>query len=146
MDGTADLTVALEEAQTEEYVEDPEEAEIARKQEAQRIALMHGGFTDLIDFEKAMLEGGANYHDTAGYGGMMGSIPEHLKKKSDTPAEEATASSKKKPAAQKTKANGITTPMPNTETPAPEVSESVTTGKSRMPATTDPAARPKDEL
>ena len=145
MDGTADLTVALEEAQTEEYVEDPEEAEIARKQEAQRIALMHGGFTDLIDFEKAMLEGGANYHDTAGYGGMMGSIPEHLKKKSDTPAEEATASSKK-PAAQKTKANGITTPMPNTETPAPEVSESVTTGKSRMPATTDPAARPKDEL
>lgn len=145
MDGTADLTVALEEAQTEEYVEDPEEAEIARKQEAQRIALMHGGFTDLIDFEKAMLEGGANYHDTAGYGGMMGSIPEHLKKKSDAPPEEATSSSKK-PVAKTTKANGITTPMPNTETPAPEVSESVTTGKSRMPATTDPAARPKDEL
>jgi len=41
---------------------------------------MHGGFTDIIDFEKAILAGGANYHDTHGYGGMMGGIPESLKK------------------------------------------------------------------
>lgn len=42
---------------------------------------MHGGFTDLIDFQKAMLAGGAaDYHDTHGYGGMMGDIPESLKK------------------------------------------------------------------
>jgi protein disulfide-isomerase A6 len=83
LDGTVDLSELAEETKNEEYVEDESEAEIARKQEAQRIALMHGGFTDIIDFEKAMLEGGANYHDSAGYGGMMGSVPEHLKKKKE---------------------------------------------------------------
>ncbi|PPQ79822.1 hypothetical protein CVT25_002976 [Psilocybe cyanescens] len=81
LDGTADLTQIIEEAESEEFVPDPEELEIERKQEAQKIALMHGGYTDLIDFEKAMLEGGADYHDVHGYGGMMGSIPEHMKKK-----------------------------------------------------------------
>lgn len=51
---------------------------------------MHGGFTEFIDFEKAILEGGANYHDTAGYGGMMGDVPEHLKKKAEATASETT--------------------------------------------------------
>lgn len=71
---------------------DEKEAEIERQQEAQRIALMHGGFTDMIDFEKAMLEGGADFHDTNGYGGMMGAVPEHLKKKAAAP-ESASLSS-----------------------------------------------------
>jgi protein disulfide-isomerase A6 len=44
------------------------------------MALMHGGFTNMVDFEQAMLAGGADYHDTHGYGGMMGDIPESLKK------------------------------------------------------------------
>ncbi|KAF9483022.1 thioredoxin-like protein [Pholiota conissans] len=118
LDGTADLSEAFEKAKAEEFVEDPEEAEILKKQEAQRIALMHGGFTDLIDFEKAMLEGGANYHDSAGYGGMMGGIPEHLKKK-DAAAESTVSMA--------------STGMPATTTPpltqAPEATE-----------------RPKDEL
>ena len=29
---------------------------------------------ELIDLEKAILEGGANYHETAGSGGMMGAV------------------------------------------------------------------------
>jgi protein disulfide-isomerase A6 len=53
--------------------------------------LLHGGFTEFIDFEKAILEGGANYHDTAGYGGMMGGVPEHLKKKAEATASEPTS-------------------------------------------------------
>jgi len=53
--------------------------------------LLHGGFTELIDFEKAILEGGENYHDTAGYGGMMGGVPEHLKKKAEATASEPTS-------------------------------------------------------
>jgi protein disulfide-isomerase A6 len=80
LDGTADLSEVVEKTKEEEYVEDPKEAEIAKKQEAQRIALMHGGFNDMIDFEKAMLAGGADYHDTHGFGGVMGDIPESLKK------------------------------------------------------------------
>ncbi|KDR80941.1 hypothetical protein GALMADRAFT_241499 [Galerina marginata CBS 339.88] len=95
LDGTANLTQINAEAKAEEFVEDPEELEIERKQEAQRIALLHGGYTDLIDFEKAMLNGGADYHDTNGYGGMMGgAIPEHFKKKAaDAPEEEKPTAS-----------------------------------------------------
>jgi protein disulfide-isomerase A6 len=52
IDGTADLTVANEEAKAEEYEPTEEELEIQRKQEAQRIALLHGGYSDLIDFEQ----------------------------------------------------------------------------------------------
>lgn len=92
LDGTADLKIAVEEAKKEEYVPPTtEELEIQRKQEAQRIALLHGGFTELIDFEKAILEGGANYHETAGYGGMMGGVPEHLKKAEATASETTLA-------------------------------------------------------
>jgi hypothetical protein len=52
---------------------------------------MHGGFTDIIDFEKAMLAGGADYHDTNGYGGMMGGIPENLKKEKAVPETPSTS-------------------------------------------------------
>ena len=92
LDGTADLKVAIEEAKKEEYVPPTaEELKIQRKQEAQRIALLHGSFTELIDFEKAILEGGTNYHETAGYGGMMGGVPEHLKKAEATASETTLA-------------------------------------------------------
>lgn len=50
--------------------------EIEKKQEEQRIRLAHGGFADLVDFEKAIKEGaGADYHDVHGYPGMMGAPP-----------------------------------------------------------------------
>ncbi|KAF8806810.1 protein disulfide isomerase [Phlegmacium glaucopus] len=84
LDGTADLSAIIEETKAEEYVVDEEELEIQRKQEAQRIALLHGGFNDLIDFEKALKNGaGAGFHDTHGYAGpgVIGGIPEHFKKK-----------------------------------------------------------------
>lgn len=142
LDGTADLSAAFEQAKSEEYEEDPEEAEIAKKQEAQRIALMHGGFTDIIDFEKAMAEGGANYHDTAGYGGMMGSVPDEFKKKKDASAEEPSSLSIGTTAGKKAK-------MPNTESPSASAADdkhSATGSITTMPATTEAAERPKDEL
>jgi len=66
--------------------------EIQQKQEAQRIALAHGGFADLIDFEEAVKNGAAaDYHDTHGYGGMMGGPP--AAKKSTASHEGTTTSS-----------------------------------------------------
>lgn len=49
----------------------PEEEEITRKQEAQRLALLHGGFSDMIDFEEALKNGGSNFH---GHGGGFGEL------------------------------------------------------------------------
>ncbi|RPD58949.1 hypothetical protein L226DRAFT_536484 [Lentinus tigrinus ALCF2SS1-7] len=73
LDGTADLTILNKQAAEEEFVPDEEMLEIERKQEAQRMALAHGGFTDLIDFEEAIKNGaGADFHDKHGYPGMMG--------------------------------------------------------------------------
>lgn len=89
LDGTADLKVVNQEAAQEEFVPDETDLEIERKQEAQRIALAHGGFSDLIDFEAAIKKGaGANYHDSHGYPGMMGGVPPAKKKTVD--ADEAT--------------------------------------------------------
>ena len=73
LDGTADLTVLNKQAAEEEFVPDEEMLEIERKQEAQRMALAHGGFTEMIDFEEAIKNGaGADFHDKHGYPGMMG--------------------------------------------------------------------------
>lgn len=44
IDGTANLEIANKEAAEEEFVPDETELEIERKQEAQRMALAHGGF------------------------------------------------------------------------------------------------------
>ena len=86
LDGTADLSAIIEETKAEELVIDDKELEIERQQEAQRIALLHGGFSSFIDFEKALKDGaGADYHGSQGYAGVMGGIPEHLKKKSSDP-------------------------------------------------------------
>lgn len=69
LDGTADLSALNEEAKAEEFVVDEKELEIERRQEAQRIALAHGGFVDLVDFEAALKNGaGADYHDVHGFG------------------------------------------------------------------------------
>ena len=73
IDGTADLSVVNKQAAEEEFVPDENELEIERKQEAQRMALAHGGFSDLIDFEEAIKNGaGADFHAQHGYPGMMG--------------------------------------------------------------------------
>jgi hypothetical protein len=90
LSGTADLSAVLAEVKAEELVIDEAELEIEEKQEAQKIALMHGGFASFIDFEKALKdEAGRNFHGSSGYSGIIGGIPEHLKKKpSDVPASE----------------------------------------------------------
>ncbi|KAI0794232.1 hypothetical protein C8Q74DRAFT_1247535 [Fomes fomentarius] len=76
LDGTADLTIVNKEAAQEEFVPDEELLEIERKQEAQRMALAHGGYTNLIDFEEAIKNGaGADFHDKHGFPGMMGGSP-----------------------------------------------------------------------
>jgi len=99
IDGTADLTVINEEAKAEEYVPTPEEIEIEQKQEAQRMALAHGGFNDLIDFEKAIKEGaGADYHDVNGFPGMMGSPPPaKTKSTGETPMKQKPAAKTPEP-------------------------------------------------
>ncbi|KAJ7460709.1 thioredoxin-like protein [Mycena latifolia] len=107
IDGTADLTVINEEAKAEEYEPTAEEIEIQQKQEAQRLALLHGGFSDLIDFEQAVLNGdAASYHDTNGFGS-----PPPLKKK-----EEAAESD-----AAKSEDAGAEATMKATPTPEPHV-------------------------
>ena len=76
LDGTADLTIVNKEAAAEEFVPDEEMLEIERKQEAQRIALAHGGYSDIIDFEEAIKNGaGADFHQKHGFPGMMGGPP-----------------------------------------------------------------------
>jgi len=76
IDGTADLTVVNEQAAAEEFVPDETELEIERKQEAQRMALAHGGFAEFIDFEDALKKGhGADFHSTHGYPGSMDDLP-----------------------------------------------------------------------
>lgn len=73
LDGTADLSTLNKQAAAEDFVPDEEMLEIERKQEAQRMALAHGGFNDLIDFEEAIKNGaGADFHEKHGYPGMMG--------------------------------------------------------------------------
>lgn len=102
LDGTADLSAIIEETKAEELVIDDKELEIERQQEAQRIALLHGGFTNLIDFEKAIKDGaGANYHDSHGYAGVMGGIPDHLKKKPSSTVSTAKGETATPPPAQK---------------------------------------------
>ncbi|EKM81590.1 hypothetical protein AGABI1DRAFT_111875 [Agaricus bisporus var. burnettii JB137-S8] len=84
LDGSVDLKTANDKANAEEFTPDEKELEIERKQEAQRIALAHGGLTDFIDFEKAIKAGhGADYHDIHGYPGMMGETPKKKKSEDD---------------------------------------------------------------
>jgi protein disulfide-isomerase A6 len=68
LDGTANLSSPRSQEQEVTHEPTPEEEEIERKQEAQRIALLHGGFTDMIDFEEAMLKHGPDFHGAHGHG------------------------------------------------------------------------------
>ncbi|KLO09566.1 hypothetical protein SCHPADRAFT_907668 [Schizopora paradoxa] len=101
LDGTADLSVANEEAATEEFIPDPEVLEIERQQEAEMLALAHGGFSDMIDFEAALKDTAAkNFHAQNGYPGMMGAAPnvdqKYLKKPAGEGQGESSSSSKSK--------------------------------------------------
>ena len=93
IDGSADLKVVNAQAKDEEFALTEEELEIERQQEAQRIALAHGGFTEMIDFEEAVKKYGADFHDAHRYGGMMGEMPK--KKDAAAAAEEGAAKQKK---------------------------------------------------
>ena len=76
IDGTADLRIANQEAAQEEFVPDPAELEIERRQEEEKMRLAHGGFADMAEFEEAVKAGhGANFHAKNGYPGMMGGLP-----------------------------------------------------------------------
>ncbi|KAI0039019.1 hypothetical protein FA95DRAFT_1612918 [Auriscalpium vulgare] len=91
IDGTADLSAANEAAKEEEFELSEEEQEIERKQEAQRLALAHGGFTDMIDFEEAVKKYGMDFHDSNGYGGMLSDMPKKKKAEDKAAAGEAEA-------------------------------------------------------
>ncbi|KAF8891421.1 hypothetical protein CPB85DRAFT_1332307 [Mucidula mucida] len=110
----------------EEEVLTPEEEAIALEQEAQRLALLHGGFADLVDFEEALKNGGAEFH---GGGGGFG-VPEVKKKK-----ESASTSV----------AEVTTTPTTETSTTVADA-EATPTSNDEAPAVEDTEAHPKDEL
>jgi len=75
LDGTVNLSSPSSQAQDETYEKTPEEEEIERKQEAQRLALLHGGFSDMFDFEEAMKKYGPDFHGPDGYGASLGDMP-----------------------------------------------------------------------
>jgi protein disulfide-isomerase A6 len=87
LDGTVNLSSPSTQAQEETYEKTPEEEEIERKQEAQRLALLHGGFSDMFDFEEAMKKYGPDFHGPDGYGASLGDTP---KKGQKVDSEEAT--------------------------------------------------------
>ena len=75
LDGTVNLSALSSQAQEEVYEPTPEEEEIERKQEAQRLALLHGGFSDMIDFEEAIKKYGPDFHGADDYGASLGDTP-----------------------------------------------------------------------
>jgi protein disulfide-isomerase A6 len=89
LDGTVDLKEANEQAKAEEDVVSPEDIEVERKQEAERIALAHGGFADLIDFKKAVKDAsarGGSFH-----GMDIGNLEELMKSQAHPDSEAAVA-------------------------------------------------------
>lgn len=85
--GTVNLSSPSSQVQEEIYEPTPEEEEIERKQEAQRLALLHGGFSDMIDFEEAIKKHGADFHGADDYGASLGDSP---KKGQKVDSEEVT--------------------------------------------------------
>ncbi|KAJ3717834.1 hypothetical protein C8R42DRAFT_676719 [Lentinula raphanica] len=145
IDGTADLETVNKEASSEEFVPDEKELEIERKQEAQRIALAHGGFANFIDFEDA-LKKGHNPHGAQGYPGMMGDIPKKKESESKSGSKEAT-----EPMVETGEAKAQATFVASSaEEPAP--SATATPEPSEVPkeetaaSEPEPASAPKDEL
>jgi len=72
LDGTANLSSPHSQVPEGTYELTPEEEEIERKQEAQRLALLHGGFADMVDFEEAVKKYGPDFHGAHGYGASLG--------------------------------------------------------------------------
>lgn len=70
LDGTVILTSSGSHDPGDSHKLSPEEEDIERKQEAQRLALLHGGFADMIDFEKA-IKHGAGFHGEHGYSASL---------------------------------------------------------------------------
>ncbi|EJC99936.1 uncharacterized protein FOMMEDRAFT_112230 [Fomitiporia mediterranea MF3/22] len=100
LDGSANFDELNAAAAAEEFIPDPEQLEIERQQEAEMLKLAHGGFADMIDFEKAVKEGSAkDFHGKNGYPGMMGGAPSAGKKaegqKEDAKSQETSSSSSK---------------------------------------------------
>jgi protein disulfide-isomerase A6 len=80
LDGTVNLSSPSSQAQEETYEPTPEEEEIERKQEAQRLELLHGGFSSMIDFEEALKKHGPDFHGTDSYGVSLGDKPKKVEK------------------------------------------------------------------
>lgn len=168
IDGTADLRIVNQEAAKEEFVPDPTELEIERIQEEQKIALAHGGFADMAEFQEALKAGaGADFHAKSGYPGMMGgSLKDHaeVKEKEEDPIhkilkaqKEAAEKSARAPKMDKTGASGedVVTKAPRSEQPRTATSSSAasaasveekTSAASVAPVPAEETARAKDEL
>jgi protein disulfide-isomerase A6 len=71
LDGTATVTSSGSQSPEGSHKLSPEEEDIERKQEAQRLALLHGGYADMIDFEKAIKKHGAGFHGEHGYSASL---------------------------------------------------------------------------
>ena len=114
IDGTADLRIVNQEAAKEEPVPDPEELEIERLQEEQRIALLHGGFADMNEFQEALKNGaGHDFHAKSGFPGKMDSPHKGKEAKNEDPIhqilkaqKEAAEKSARAPKMDKTGASG----------------------------------------
>lgn len=134
-------------AAAEEYEPEEEEEEILRLQETQRIALAHGGFEDLIDFEEAIKQYGTNFHGAHGAGAhMLGDMP---KKKKAAQGAEAPKEKKEDPIHRILKAQAERearlrtekpSPMPNTANPAASETESIESGAAFTEPTPTPAS------
>ncbi|KAJ4000340.1 hypothetical protein F5050DRAFT_1563164 [Lentinula boryana] len=143
IDGTADLKAVNEEAASEEFVPDEAELEIERKQEAQRIALAHGGFANFIDFEDA-LKKGHNPHGSQGYPGMMGDMPKKMKEpESESKVAESMVETGDAKEQASFAASSAEVPAP-TAAHTPEPSEVPT--EETEASKPEPASAPKDEL
>ncbi|KZV70813.1 hypothetical protein PENSPDRAFT_685102 [Peniophora sp. CONT] len=149
LDGTADLSAVNAEAlaAAEEYEPSEEEEEIMRQQEMQRIALAHGGFEDLIDFEEAIKQYGTNFHGAHGAGAhMLGEMP---KKKKASESAEVKKEKKEDPIHRILKAQAERearlrtekpSPMPNTANPVAAETSSVDSATEFVGATPTPAS------
>ncbi|KAJ3530538.1 hypothetical protein NM688_g7692 [Phlebia brevispora] len=138
--GTADLKTVNEQAKQETYEPSEEELEIERQQEAQRMALAHGGFQDIAGFEAAVQEAvksghGADYHAQHGFGKPGSHSPKKEKEEDPThkilkAQKEAEAESANSPKMAKTGGGGQAVFEAATESGHPRTAddESVTPG------------------
>ncbi|TDL26700.1 hypothetical protein BD410DRAFT_819350 [Rickenella mellea] len=118
LDGSVDLTLLNQESAKEEFIPTPEELDIEQRQEAEMLKLAHGGYAEMIDFEKAVKDGSAkNFHGENGFPGMMGGKPQQ-------PAAEKVEEGVKEAPMSQTETGHPTTPAPTpTPTEAPPAAD-----------------------